>query len=187
MLFLEFLAVGAWGFWALIAISAIIMSELVDTDNPGWATVTAVATVAILSGLGNFNPLVWIHTNPADVAFCVAAYFVLGAMWGVVKWYFWLQKTKRMLIAFNNEHPSWKEDDLAHAIYVAGIGGDFPPNVSYHKAKIMGWMMLWPASMVWTMLNDPVRRIFEEIYDRIGGGLQAMSDRVFRDFKVTRD
>ena len=123
----------------------------------------------------------------ATKAAFVAAYFAAGAMWGVVKWYFWLKKTKRKLMSFKSEHPNWTDSDLIRVIRVAGIGGNFPPDVSDHKAKIMGWMMLWPASMVWTMLNDPVRRIFEEIYDRIGGGLQAMSDRVFQDFKVTRD
>ena len=77
--------------------------------------------------------------------------------------------------------------DLIRVMRVAGVGDDFPPQVGTHKAKIMGWMMLWPAIMVWTMLTDPVRRVFEEIYDRIGGGLQAMSDRVFRDVVVTKD
>lgn len=182
MLFLEFLAVGAWGFWALIAISAIIMSELVDTDRPGWATFTAIATVAILAVVGNFNPLVWFRTHPEEVIFCVAAYFAAGVMWGVVKWYFWLQKLKRQLIAFKNEHPGWSEMDVARIFRSSGTSGELPPQVGDHKAKIMGWMMLWPASMVWTMLNDPVRRVFEEIYDRIGGGLQAMSNKVFRDF-----
>jgi len=187
MLILEFLAVGAWGFWILISISAIIMSELMDTDNPGWATVTAVITVAILAILGNFNPLEWLRTNPMEVAFYVVSYFIAGVMWGVTKWYFWLQKTKRKIMALKNEHPNWTDTDLVRMMKVAGIWGDFPPKVGDHKAKIMGWMMLWPASMVWTVLNDPVRRIFEEIYNRIGGGLQAMSNRVFRDITISRD
>jgi hypothetical protein len=45
-------------------------------------------------------------------------------------------------------------------------------------------MSLWPASIIWTAFNDPVRWLFEEIYDRIGGLMQAISNRVFKDFEI---
>lgn len=187
MLFLEFLAVGAWGFWALIVISAIVMSELVDNNSPGWATITAIATVAILSFLGDFNPLIWIKSNPGEVAFYIAAYFAVGAMWGVVKWYFWLQRLRRKMLEFKREHPGMDDADAIRFLRSAGAGPSMPPQVSEHKARIIGWMALWPASMVWTVLNDPVRRVFEEIYDRIGGGLQRMSNRIFGEFITDKD
>ena len=187
MLFLEFLAVGAWGFWILIAISAIIMSELMDTDNPGWATITAIGTVTILAVMGDFNPLVWLRTNPTEVVFCIIAYFVLGAVWGVIKWYFWLLKARRKLDDIAREHPGLNGVTAYTMLRNAGLSSEFPPKVGDHKTRIMGWMALWPASMVWTVLNDPVRRGFEEIYNRLGGGLQAMSDRVFKDVTLTKN
>jgi hypothetical protein len=51
--------------------------------------------------------------------------------------------------------------------------------MSGHKGKIMGWMAFWPCSAVWTLIHDPVRRGFEEVYAMMGTTFQRMSDRTF--------
>jgi len=181
MLLFEFLAVGAWGFWALIALSAIFMSELMDNDKPIVATLVAIGTLAALAVLGNFSPLPWIAQNPWSSALYVAAYFAVGTAWSVLKWYFWLLKSRRRLDEIRTEHQGTTSYEASVILKNAGLASKVPPKVGDHKARIMGWMMLWPASMVWTVLNDPVRWVFEEIYARIGGGLQRISNHVFRD------
>lgn len=181
MLLFEFLAVGAWGFWVLLALSAIFMSELMDNDKPVFATLVAVGTVSALAILGDFSPLAWISQNPWSTALYVAAYFATGTAWSVLKWYFWLLKSRRRLDEISSERPVLALYDIAKILRNAGLAWKLPPKVGDHKARIMGWMMLWPASMVWTVLNDPVRWVFEEIYARIGGGLQRISNHVFKD------
>jgi hypothetical protein len=36
--------------------------------------------------------------------------------------------------------------------------------------------------MLWTVINDPVRRAAEEIYARLGGTYQRISNRVFQGY-----
>jgi len=58
-----------------------------------------------------------------------------------------------------------------------------PPSVVDEKPRIMAWMIWWPLSAAWTIVDDPVRRLFQHIYHRIAGRLQAVSNRAFQDLK----
>jgi hypothetical protein len=168
----EFLAVGAIGFWALLLLSSIIMSEMMDNNAPGWATIVAIVTVAVLVVFGGFNPITYLAAHPGEVVLGIAAYFVTGAVWSLAKWYFWLVKLRRQISDADDRNRS-------RILWLVGVG-DFPPSPGEHKSRIIGWIALWPASMLWTLINDPVRRAAEEIYARLGGTYQSISNRVFQ-------
>jgi len=55
------------------------------------------------------------------------------------------------------------------------------PQVRNHKGRIIAWMSYWPWSLFWTLLNDPIRRLFRRIYYQIKNVLQSISDRVYKD------
>lgn len=178
----EFLAVGAIGFWLLLIVAAIIMSEMMDNDAPVWAGVVAIITLALLAVFGGFNPLTYIMAHPGETVLWVAGYFVVGAAWSLVKWYFWLLKIRRRL----DERDPGVSFEVT--LYHAGVvRKQFPPNPGDYKSRIVGWIALWPASMVWTVINDPVRRAAEEIYARLGGTYQKISNRVFEGYSKPRD
>lgn len=181
MVFLEFLAVGTWSFWAILAVAAVAMSELLDTNRPGAATAIAIAIVAIFAVLGDFNPLHWMMHNSVTMAEYTAAYFLVGALWGQVKWFFWLRTIRAFLVELKIKSPTtfdaiWKDE-----LYRRSWPMQLPPKVGDHNALIIGWMTLWPSSMIWTLMHDPVKWLFEEIYALLGGMMQRMSNYVFND------
>ena len=55
------------------------------------------------------------------------------------------------------------------------------PMVSANKSCITGWMTYWPWSVLWTIINDPVRRFYKWAYTHLRGLLQGMSDKAFKD------
>lgn len=55
----------------------------------------------------------------------------------------------------------------------------FKPAASHHKSSITQWIAFWPISFVWTMINDPVRKIANYVFSRIKGTFQKMSDSMF--------
>jgi len=55
------------------------------------------------------------------------------------------------------------------------------PLVRNHKGRIIAWMSYWPWSLFWTILNDPIRRLFRRIYYKIKSFLQGISEKVFKD------
>lgn len=54
------------------------------------------------------------------------------------------------------------------------------PEPSEYKSRILGWMSLWPCSFIWTMLNDPIKRLFKEIYRCVSRLLVAISNSAWR-------
>lgn len=54
------------------------------------------------------------------------------------------------------------------------------PLAVHNKNKIVAWMSLWPFSMVGTLINDPVRRMFTFLFNQLRATYQRISDHVFR-------
>ena len=77
---------------------------------------------------------------------------------------------------------SWRQARWQSATRSAGITGEVKPMVRANKTRVLAWMTYWPASMTWTLIDDPVRRAFLALYDGIGGSLQRISDRRFAGF-----
>ncbi len=59
------------------------------------------------------------------------------------------------------------------------IGQVIAPAAAQHKSSITQWIMFWPISFVWTIINDPVRKIANYIFSRIKNTFQRMSDAMF--------
>jgi hypothetical protein len=53
------------------------------------------------------------------------------------------------------------------------------PRAVNNKARITAWMSFWPYSLVGTLLNDPVRRLFNAIFSWVKGLYQKMADAMF--------
>lgn len=51
--------------------------------------------------------------------------------------------------------------------------------VDENKSKVVGWMTYWFSSLVWTFLNDPLRRLMKYLFYRIRGILEAIAARTF--------
>lgn len=54
------------------------------------------------------------------------------------------------------------------------------PRASKNKSRITAWSAFWPFSFVGTLLNDPVRRLFNFLFNQFKALYQKMSDWVFR-------
>jgi hypothetical protein len=65
---------------------------------------------------------------------------------------------------------------------VRAYNGFYKPEVASHKGDIIAWMCFWPFSLIGTFINDPVRRLFNFIFNSLKGTYQKMSDSVFSDF-----
>lgn len=192
----EILLVGTVWFWLPLIIVGIVLSEMVDNDNVGGATALAIMTGVAIILFSDITAASLLGENLYTTLAAVVGYFIAGTGWAVAKWWFWLRRAKRKLDEIEARvtkdfPPRQHEDDetygrrikmeLHYAWDRAKLPTEFPIAVSDHKGKIIGWMAFWPCSLLWTLINDPVRNAFEAIYDRIGTSLQRMSDRVFAD------
>lgn len=66
----------------------------------------------------------------------------------------------------------------------AGNLDDIIPLPSSHKEKIVIWILWWPTSAFWTILNDPLLRIGNWMYARLQGMYARIANRAFAKFGV---
>jgi hypothetical protein len=55
-----------------------------------------------------------------------------------------------------------------------------PPRASENKHRILLWMAYWPTSMLWTIINDPVKRVFKEIFRQVRGWYDAIAKQLYK-------
>ncbi len=56
---------------------------------------------------------------------------------------------------------------------------DIQPTVKNRFSRLVRWIVWWPMSAVWTLLNDPIKRIAEFIVRSLKTSYTKMADAVF--------
>lgn len=186
-------AIGSLWFWVLLAVEAALLIGLVAIKQGVFATLSLLVAATLLAVWGDLNVYGYVIVHPWTVLLGIAGYFVAGTAWSVVKWWLFVRDQRAryddMREVFCREHRladgripenlagAWR--DRLKAESLRGKKIEVPPLVREHKANILYWMCYWPFSLVWTILNDPVRKTFLYIYRQIQDHMQAISDRVF--------
>lgn len=62
-----------------------------------------------------------------------------------------------------------------------GVDFEFKPKYKDHKGQIFLWACYWPWSMFWTVLNDPLKKVWDGIIYAVRGLLDRISASSFRD------
>lgn len=167
---MEFLIFGTFWFWSLAITAWILITIAAELGYYLRAAFVLIAFLALYFFFGGSYPshiIAKVIQNPAYVVLAVLGYLIAGTIWGVIKWFFYILKERD--IALENIKCNHRKTHFS------------PPQASEHKERIITWMLYWPFSMFWTIINDPLRRAFEWIYRRIGKFMQGVSDRIFKD------
>ena len=169
------------------------------------ATISLLVAFACLQWLGDADIIGYVTSNPLNILACVGAFFILGAVWGVIKWWIYCRDQLEAYNEFRNEFLSrkglndtskvppefrreFKEAVERHNSNRYGKDNKIGvPKVSDNKGRIMRWMTFWPVSMIWSLINDFVKRTFRVIYYKIAGFLQSIADKMFSGFKDDLD
>ncbi len=61
---------------------------------------------------------------------------------------------------------------------------DIIPLAGNHKEKIVTWILWWPTSALWTILNDPLLRLANWMYARFQGMYTRIANRIFAKFEI---
>jgi hypothetical protein len=84
----------------------------------------------------------------------------------------------------------WQEQPVRQGFWRLQVSEDghiTPPQASEYKATILTWMAFWPMSLLWTILDDFVKELYENIYQYLATWLQNISDKAFADLLVTQE
>jgi len=173
------LLVGGIGFWILLVLSSIIILACLDHENDLGAFLSVVGTLAVLQLFSGVDLVSYVQSNPLALLWGGGLYFILGTLWSFFKWWVHVKDARKV---YDHE----RDDFLGH-------GGDMTPEEKArwkglapripeaikNKSRIMGWMTFWPWSALWFVINDPIRRAFKAIYERLQGAYQRIVDKAF--------
>jgi hypothetical protein len=224
-----FVLAGPW-FWLLAVAAMCFIIWALEEDSGVWATTTLVAFLLLITFFGEgLVVFKWLAANPWMLLWGALAYIGIGAVWGVIKWYFyasskaedfedlkiaWLKSKgvagKKVPLELQNEWTAYVCDNgrFGHWEYLDpndeyyGSTNRYTPkdqrkrkpmlDMPYswnNKARIVRWMSYWPFSMLWSLLDDVVKRIFRRIQRMLGQIMDSITERVWRshtaDFGIT--
>lgn len=116
--------------------------------------------------------LLWIKNHPLQTALYVLGYFLAGAVWSVIKWWFReTDKVRKVREDFkHNKYTETWEEFIRHR----------KSDPSSHREDFILWVSFWPLNMLWTLLDDPIRRACRRIVAELQGVYQRITDHVWR-------
>lgn len=126
----------------------------------------------------------------------VLLYLVVGVSWSLYKWYGFSINARRDLREWLKAHPilvqvpGETEQDFSCRLQAYALSVPNPVTfnkkthkfellASEHKETILIWMSLWPLSLLRTLVEDLVLRMWENLYRFFSGLYQRISDRIF--------
>jgi hypothetical protein len=93
----------------------------------------------------------------------------------VLKW--WFFETSRVRLAKESYHISFGDHATKPTLeeFLAkrkSIPRDYQPSIK-------SWILWWPFSALWTLLDDPIRRAVQRIYQELQTVYQRITDKVW--------
>src|ERR1035437_5071120 len=189
--------------FALIGIMVVAV-VLTEVEKFGWATALLLLTVVSFDFFHVLPVLEWVASHSTQSILLALVYVVVGVLWSFGKWFSFLiqfrDKFREQKVAFltykkldtTGPIPALLLEEFQTQLYNGsrsrsrysreGINAlTDKPRASNNKARIVSWMSLWPCSMIGTLLNDPIRRVFNFLFNQFKNLYQKMSDHVLRN------
>jgi len=169
---MELFAFGTIGFWILSAVLfvMVIISLEYEEWGGGVATASFIGFFLILYFFGGKEFVMgigsYIKHNTGTIIGFGLAYLGIGLVWSFVKWYFYLLGKKDYITENNVTHIE-----------------NYIPKAKDNKGRIISWMSYWPFSAFWTIINDPIKRMFRFIYARFENLYDKMEKKMFSDLR----
>lgn len=88
------------------------------------------------------------------------------------------QNYREAIVKFKQNNNA-KEQDLRINSYSI-----INPQANNYKALITTWITHWPVSLAWTLINDPIKKLINYIFEAIKSLFQKVSDKVFESTRV---
>jgi hypothetical protein len=189
---LELFAIGTLMFWALLFVIAVIITILVENEAGPWATTAAIVTAVALNWLWKVPILHASNEHKLASVLWLLVYYAVGIGWGFVKWASFVHKKVGAYNEFKSEF--LKENKVTELTPILAVklqdkirGGYSSrhimvsiPTASENKGSIIRWMTYWPFSIVGTILNDVVRKLWHHIYMFLATTYDRLASRLWR-------
>lgn len=183
---------------AFLVILTLIFSCMADEEG-WWAGLLSVALIGLFAFTVSRKEEILVMLNMASILYAtgaLAAYSTIGVVWAVFKWFLFTRDLSIKLKVWLETNPIPTDIDHltpeAKAKRILDYRRTFPEHIEYvektnkftvtaskHKARITKWIALWPLNTVYTLVEDFLLRLWQNLYEFFSGVFQRISDRMF--------
>jgi len=208
------LVFGGVLFWILIAAIGIVILASVEYEKPVLSTISVVGFFVLLAYLGDFSLWAFVVHHPTWSLIGLAAYVFFGVCWSYCKWHFFVvsmaqrynenfRERVELIKQYENEKREKREsgsewitmrklDSLSNKIHCceSEMSLNRKPEAKKFKRRIMIWMVHWPWSCIWTIINDPIKKLFKYIFRKLQAFYQRIADKAYcstEEFRPWKD
>lgn len=158
------------------------LTVLTEIEYFGWTTICLIACGFAAKFLHVFDVFVYVKEHIVTSLTYAGIYVAVGVVWSFAKWFFFLINERDATRNFvKKELAKYKKDNSGYwsepKINI--------PQASDNKGRIVAWMSFWPLSVVGTLLNDPIRKLFNYCFNQFKHLYQAMSNKLYAADMVT--
>jgi len=164
---------ASWLLWPLALLAFGLFAALAENNHGVLAGFIIGGLLTGFQLFSSYQPLSFIVNDPLKAIWITGAYFLVGFVYMYVKWAFVAHRA-------SNDKALWNGKDVGNRYYYNGSSKSIPFKVSEWKSELLTWFSLWPFSAAWTLLNDPIRIIFDTVYAWSSKRLQSISDSFFK-------
>jgi hypothetical protein len=113
----------------------------------------------------------YIQTEPLRIISYIVGYALIGVLWSLGKWYYYLKRHVDITMA-KLEIAKNKGDEVYE-------WQNQPPKAKENSNRIITWMSYWPLSAFWTLIDEPFKRFSKFLYRKTSKIFDTMSDKMF--------
>jgi hypothetical protein len=191
-----------------LAVLDITATVLTEVEHFFKATLVLIASVVLAQLLHVVNIIGFAREHAERTVYYILGYLAIGVVWSFIKWFAFLFRYREEFRTLKENYLRTRGAKMAEPILPGTIPeewmSDFKeyvererrynydprfrglstlekPNAADgpNRARTIYWMSLWPCSFLGTVLNDPVRRIFNFLFTSFKALYQKMVDAMF--------
>ena len=174
----------------------VVECLLLEVEHWGWATATLIATTLAAQFLHVADIFGFVTHHAVESLLYALGFLAVGVVWSFVKWFSFLIQFREKFrehrdewysakgLAVGTELTAEQQKEFDDSFRYQSFNGNAlntKPKATKNKRRIVAWMAYWPFSMVGTIINDPVRRLFKFLFNTFKALYQNIADHVFRN------
>lgn len=190
MEFIQWIVIGWFSLTFMIPFVAwnCLLIYCVEDESPGYAFGLTIFFILLIQICSDFSIPGWINLNAGSFIKWGLAYIGVGVIYSTIKYILYLTDKRRTFDKKFNRFKS--KHKLKSDVTIENV-----PNVHKHicyetmrfvsipdlfesTKYIVFWMSYWPWSAFWTILNNPLKWLFEELKEMFSGLWKGLHKRI---------
>lgn len=189
----EFIVIGLT-FWFVVPSFLVfcLLCYCAAEDNPGFALIVTGIYLLLIQICSNFNVIGWLGANPWTFVKYLFLYIIIGVGFSISKFWLFLIEKRRMFdmkfieflksknIADKGHTFKTLPDEFKSTCYLHMRGYSLP-DVYQSTRYITFWMGYWPIVGLWTLINNPLRWLWEELKHQLSQLFESTHKKILGD------